>query len=92
MFYRQIRATVPALEVKLQPAWPDVQHVTQADEKEKESYMYVYENRYDLKPLPDLQQGTDLVDQISSSCESGQRMRMEDHTSDRNSVTNKGHT
>lgn len=57
MLGRQIRTTIPILEIKLQPAWPDLQLVRSTDAKTKENYVRNYNSRHSAKPLPELQPG-----------------------------------
>ena len=59
MLGTQIRTPFPTLQTKLEPAWPDLQHVGQVDERAKQSYSY--NNRYDVRPLPELQPGTSVA-------------------------------
>jgi len=66
MLGRQIRTTVPTLEANLQPAWPDLQRVRQTDERAKENYSRVYNNRYNTKTLPELQPGTSVAVKLDS--------------------------
>lgn len=61
MLGRQIRTTVPTLEANLQPGWPDLHHLRQSDERMKESYWQTYNNRNNVRPLPDLQPGTSVA-------------------------------
>lgn len=66
MLGRQIRTTIPTLETKLQPAWPNLQLVRQADERTKENYKRAYNCRYGAKPLPELQPGVDVAVKLDS--------------------------
>ncbi|KAG7485394.1 hypothetical protein JOB18_009561 [Solea senegalensis] len=61
MLGRQIHTTVPTLESKLQPAWPDLQQVRQTDEKVKQSYKRAYDNRHDERVLPVLEPGNSVA-------------------------------
>uniref|UniRef100_A0A665UM21 Gypsy retrotransposon integrase-like protein 1 n=1 Tax=Echeneis naucrates TaxID=173247 RepID=A0A665UM21_ECHNA len=66
MLGRQIRTTVPTLETKLQPVWPDLQHVRQVDERVKQGYRHAYNNRHDVRPLPELQSGLSVAVKLDS--------------------------
>ena len=61
MLGRQLRTTVPTLESKLQPVWLDLQRVRQTDEKTIQSYKRTYDNRHDVRPLPELETGNSFV-------------------------------
>ena len=66
MLGRQICTTVPTLESKLQPVWPDLQQVKQTDEKTKQSYKHSCDNRHDVRPLPELEPGNSVVVKLDS--------------------------
>ncbi|KAJ4947670.1 hypothetical protein JOQ06_009703, partial [Pogonophryne albipinna] len=55
-----------SLETKLKPEWPDQQHVRQVDERAKQSYKRVYDNKHDVKTLPGLQPGTVIAVKLDS--------------------------
>lgn len=61
MLRRQMRTTIPTLETKLQPVWPDLQLVRETDERTKENYKRTYDKRYGAKPLPELQPGLSVA-------------------------------
>lgn len=61
MLCRQIRPTVPTLESKLQPEWPDLRRVRQSDAKTKQSYKRAYDSRHDVRLLPELEPGISVA-------------------------------
>lgn len=63
---RQIRTTVPTLESKLQPVWPDLQHMRQVDERAKQGYRHAYNTRHDVQPLLELQPGLSVAVKLDS--------------------------
>ncbi|KAK9517534.1 hypothetical protein VZT92_022897 [Zoarces viviparus] len=58
MLGRQIRTTVPTLEANLQPGCPDLHKVRQNNERMKQSYRLAYNDKNNVRTLPDLQPGT----------------------------------
>ena len=48
MMGRQIRTTIPTLESHLQPSWPDLQQVRQADAKAKQRYKHNFNRRFNV--------------------------------------------
>ncbi|XP_060774394.1 uncharacterized protein K02A2.6-like [Neoarius graeffei] len=58
MMGRQIRTPIPTLESHLQPAWPDLHQVRQADAKAKANYRRNFNRRHNVTDLPELSPGT----------------------------------
>ncbi|XP_063050557.1 uncharacterized protein LOC134445400 [Engraulis encrasicolus] len=63
---RQIRTPIPTLESNLQPAWPDLHKVKQADAKAKASYRRNFNKRHNVKDLPELSPGTTVALKLDS--------------------------
>lgn len=61
MLGRQICSTVLTFLVLSYNAWPYLQHVRQVDEKVKQSYRCTCDNRYCVRPLPELQPGSSIA-------------------------------
>ncbi|XP_060064760.1 uncharacterized protein K02A2.6-like [Ylistrum balloti] len=57
---RQIRTTVPVVEKKLVPKWPNAKNVRKRDTEYKRCYVYHYNRRHGVRDLPDLDIGDEV--------------------------------
>ncbi|XP_060078807.1 uncharacterized protein K02A2.6-like [Ylistrum balloti] len=57
---RQIRTTVPVVEKKLVPKWPNAKNVRKRDTEYKRCYAYHYNRRHGVRDLPDLDIGDEV--------------------------------
>ena len=60
LFGRRIRTTIPQLPCQMVPSWPYLQKFRTSDEEAKQRQKENYDLRHGVKPLPELEHGTEV--------------------------------